>query len=255
MIRANKLERAFPYRDGQIHAVKELTCEIAAGQQVAIVGRSGSGKSTLLNLLAGLDRPTAGVLDVCSQRLDQSDQRAMAHYRLHTIGVIFQSFQLIAQRTALQNVELPLILAGVRPSERYERAKDWLQHVGLQARENHFPWQLSGGEQQRVAIARALINRPRVLLADEPTGNLDSENADVIIELLLKLCGEAETTVVTVTHDMEVARRCGQRLFRMHDGVLTEESIAAASAGPRTAGPHATGPHATGPHATDGAAP
>lgn len=222
MIQASQLTRSYRLGQSCINAVEGLTLAVERGQRIAIIGRSGSGKSTLLNLLAGLDRPTAGTLAVDDLRLDQLSRGQMAEYRLKTVGVIFQAFQLIAQRTAFQNVELPLILSGVSPNDRRRIADEWLSKVGLLPRRNHLPYQLSGGEQQRVAIARALVNNPKVLLADEPTGNLDSSTADEVMQLLMTLCGEFETTSVIVTHDAQVARTCSERQFRMSDGSLTE---------------------------------
>lgn len=208
-----------------IDAVAGISFVVPQGEKIAIIGRSGSGKSTLLNLLSGLDRPTVGTLTVNDKRLDQLSRTEMAEYRLKTIGVIFQSFQLIPQRTAFQNVELPLILSGISRPTRREIAEAWLAKVGLHPRRNHLPYQLSGGEQQRVAIARALSNNPKVILADEPTGNLDSATASEIMELLLSLCHDSGATSVIVTHDHQVAERCSERQFRMQDGTLSEVPI------------------------------
>lgn len=204
------------------HAVRDLQLEIQAGERVSIIGRSGSGKSTLLNLLAGLDQPSSGTLTVDSSQLHELSRKQMADYRLRTIGIIFQSFQLIPQRTAVQNVELPLIMKGVAAAERRQRAMEWLQKVRLDHRAGHFPYQMSGGEQQRVAIARALVNQPRILLADEPTGNLDSSTTEEVVDLLTKLCDESDVTFVLVTHDEPLADKFGHRKLRMADGVLSE---------------------------------
>lgn len=222
MIQASQLTRSYRVGPSSITAVIDLTLAVERGQRIAIIGRSGSGKSTLLNLLAGLDRPTTGTLTVNDLRLDQLSRIQMAEYRLKTVGVIFQAFQLIPQRTAFQNVELPLILSGVSPTDRRRIADEWLSKVGLLPRRDHLPYQLSGGEQQRVAIARALVNNPKVMLADEPTGNLDSNTAGEVMQLLMTLCGECGTTSVIVTHDAQVARTCSERQFRMSDGSLTE---------------------------------
>ena len=222
MIHASQLTRSYRLGQSCIDAVAGITLAVQQGEKIAIIGRSGSGKSTLLNLLAGLDRPTSGTLTVHDKRLDQLSRIQMAEYRLKTIGVIFQAFQLIPQRTAFQNVELALILAGVSPTDRRRIADEWLAKVGLLPRRNHLPYQLSGGEQQRVAIARALVNNPRVILADEPTGNLDSHTAEEVMRLLMTLCGEFGATSVIVTHDAQVARTCSERQFRMSDGSLTE---------------------------------
>lgn len=222
MITAHSVNRSFGTGESQFHAVRDLELEIKSGERVSIIGRSGSGKSTLLNLLAGLDQPSSGTLTVDSDNLHELTRRQMADYRLRTIGIIFQSFQLIPQRTALQNVELPLIMKGLATAERRSLANQWLQKVRLDHRADHFPYQMSGGEQQRVAIARALVNQPRILLADEPTGNLDSSTTEEVVRLLTQLCDESEVTFVLVTHDELLADRFGHRKLRMADGVLSE---------------------------------
>jgi putative ABC transport system ATP-binding protein len=225
MIQASQLTRSYQLGSSCIAAVAGITLTVQQGERIAIIGRSGSGKSTLLNLLAGLDRPTAGTLAVHNKRLDQLSRIQMAEYRLNTVGVIFQAFQLIPQRTAFQNVELPLILGGVSPTDRRRIADEWLTKVGLLQRRDHLPYQLSGGEQQRVAIARSLVNNPQVILADEPTGNLDSTTAAEIMKLLMTLCRDSGTTSVIVTHDPQVAQTCSERQFRMQDGLLMEVQI------------------------------
>ncbi len=225
MICASQLTRSYRMGQKSIDAVAGISFEVPQGEKIAIIGRSGSGKSTLLNLLSGLDRPTSGMLTVNDKRLDQLSRTEMAEYRLKTIGVILQSFQLIPQRNAFQNVELPLLLSGISRPARREIAEAWLAKVGLHLRRNHFPYQLSGGEQQRVAIARALSNNPKVILADEPTGNLDSVTASEVMELLLSLCHDSGATSVIVTHDRQVAVRCSERQFRMQDGTLSETPI------------------------------
>jgi len=208
--------------DVRVAAVRDVTFRVAAGERVSIVGRSGSGKTTLINLLAGLDSASDGLLKVDDQIVSQLDRRQMAAYRLQTVGIVFQSFQLIPHRTALQNIELPLILAGISRPERQERAAHQLETVGLAHRAGHFPWQLSGGEQQRVAIARSIIQAPPVLLADEPTGNLDSNTAANVMEVLLNACDANRMTLVLVTHDESLARTCATRCVAMHDGELRE---------------------------------
>lgn len=206
----------------EVQAVRALDIDVPSGQRVAVVGKSGSGKSTLLNLLAGLDRPTSGELQVGGRPLHELTSDEMAAYRKQTIGVIFQAFQLIPQRTALQNVELPLVFAGLANQKRRQRAAEWLDRVGLSHRLDHHPYQLSGGEQQRVAIARALVNEPQVVLADEPTGNLDSATAGEIVELIKELCDARGRTFLLVTHDTDVGHRLCDRMLRMTDGQLEE---------------------------------
>lgn len=221
MIEAQSLCRYYE-GDVRVAAVRDVTFRVAAGERVSIVGRSGSGKTTLINLLAGLDSASDGLLKVDDQIVSQLDRRQMAAYRLQTVGIVFQSFQLIPHRTALQNIELPLILAGISRPERQERAAHQLETVGLAHRAGHFPWQLSGGEQQRVAIARSIIQAPPVLLADEPTGNLDSNTAANVMEVLLNACDANRMTLVLVTHDESLARTCATRCVAMHDGELRE---------------------------------
>jgi predicted ABC-type transport system involved in lysophospholipase L1 biosynthesis ATPase subunit len=222
LIQADSLSRIYGDGDGRIAAVNDLNFCIQEGQRTAIIGKSGSGKSTLLNLLAGLDRPSAGSLTVDGRRLDRLSRTEMAAYRRDTVGMVFQAFQLIPQRTALQNVELPLILSGVPKTERQRLAGDWLCRVGLEARLHHLPYALSGGEQQRVAIARALVHGPKLLLADEPTGNLDTATAEQVERLMMDLCAESRVTFVMVTHNEQLAERMSDRRFSMHDGLLSE---------------------------------
>jgi predicted ABC-type transport system involved in lysophospholipase L1 biosynthesis ATPase subunit len=187
---------------------------------VALLGKSGSGKSTLLNLLGGLDRPTAGSLAVAGRDLGRLGGRDLARFRSAAVGMIFQSFNLIPSRTAIENVELPMIFAGRSPRERRAEAARALESVGLGARMAHRPAQLSGGESQRVAVARALVNRPEILLADEPTGNLDSATAGEVIGLILEHVQSHGTTLILVTHDEELAATCTNRVLRLKDGQL-----------------------------------
>ncbi|MEZ6134778.1 MAG: ABC transporter ATP-binding protein [Pirellulaceae bacterium] len=223
LIVADALSKSYG-QSGQhvIRALDGVSLSVLTGERVAVVGKSGSGKSTLLNLLAGLDRPTAGSLKIDGRQLDRFTRNEMARYRCQTVGIIFQSFQLLPQRTALQNVELPLMLSGVPSRRRRLQALEWLDRVGLASRAAHLPYALSGGEQQRVAIARALVHHPRLLLADEPTGNLDSVTADQIQSLLLDLCSDGSVTFVLVTHDDHLASRCCNRTVAMGDGKLME---------------------------------
>ncbi|MFQ3651997.1 MAG: ABC transporter ATP-binding protein [Gemmataceae bacterium] len=212
-------------RFGHVEALRGVTFSIGIGQRVALLGRSGSGKSTLLHLLAGLDRPTSGRLTVFGQTLSALDSAGLARYRLHDVGIIFQTFHLLPTRSVWENVAMPLLLAGVPPSERQSRAREMLAAVGLTDRAKAFPPTLSGGEAQRVAIARALIARPRLLLADEPTGNLDSENAERVRQLLLEQVTKLGLTLVLVTHDASLAHQTAERILRLHDGQLVEEGI------------------------------
>jgi ABC-type lipoprotein export system ATPase subunit len=218
-VEAADLVKTYGGADG-VAALRGVSFAIAPGESVALLGKSGSGKSTLLNLLGGLDKATSGTLRVAGKDLSRMNAREMADYRLTTVGMIFQSFNLIASRTALGNVELPMIFAGRPARERREAARAALEAVGLGHRLDHRPGQMSGGEQQRVAIARALVNDPAVLLADEPTGNLDSENAAAVTEILLTRVSKRGTTLIMVTHDEELAARMAGRVLRMKDGKL-----------------------------------
>jgi len=203
------------YDEGTVHALRGVDFQIADGEFVAIVGPSGSGKTTLLQMLGALDRPTAGTLSYRGKSL--SDLKDDAAYRAHEIGFIFQSFHLLPPFTASENVEMPMFEDHQSNAARSTRARELLKSVGLEHRFNHFPSKLSGGERQRVAIARSLANSPSVLLADEPTGNLDSENAILILDLLSDLQRERRMTLILITHDMSVARRAS-RAIQMKDG-------------------------------------
>lgn len=203
-----------------MYALRGVTFDVAWGERVALLGKSGSGKSTLLNLLGGLDRSTAGGLTVAGRELNRLPAGELANFRSATVGLIFQSFNLILSRTALENVELPMIFAGVAPRERRSEARRALEAVGLGERLHHRPTELSGGESQRVAVARALVNRPRILLADEPTGNLDSAMAEEVMGLITDHVRRHATTLILVTHDEELAAGCTDRVVRLKDGHL-----------------------------------
>ena len=226
-IRAIDLVKSYGLGDAPVYALRGVTLDVARGDRVALLGKSGSGKSTLLNLLGGLDHPTTGGLRVGGQDLDQLSSRELARFRSRTVGMIFQSFNLIASRTSLENVELPMVFAGRSPAERRQSARDALASVGLGDRMNHRPNQMSGGENQRVAVARALVNRPEIVLADEPTGNLDSATARQVMDLILDHVREYRSTLVLVTHDEELARTSTDRVIRLKDGQLlsTERSL------------------------------
>ena len=217
-VRLSDVVKSYPAGAGPVHALQGVSLEVRRGERVALLGKSGSGKSTLLNLLAGLDRPTAGVIQVAGRDLGRLGADELARHRLTAVGMVFQSYNLIAARTALENVELPLVFAGRPPRERRAAARRALEQVGLGHRLGHRPPELSGGEQQRVAIARALINHPAVVLADEPTGNLDSDTAAGVMDLLGDRVRDEGTTLLLVTHDEELARRRTDRVVRLKDG-------------------------------------
>ena len=198
--------------DGDLAILHDLSFQIAQGESVAIIGASGSGKSTLLSLLAGLDLPSSGQIDLMGQSLNLLDEDGRARLRGQFVGFVFQSFQLLPHLTALENVMLPLEMAGIDHAEARLEAHQWLEKVGLSLRANHFPKTLSGGEQQRVALARAFINKPAILFADEPTGSLDEASGNRVIELLFELNRENSSTLVLVTHDPALAARCGRQL-------------------------------------------
>jgi putative ABC transport system ATP-binding protein len=221
LIAAKNLGRDYDHVAGTVHAVRSLDFEIDAGEYIAIVGPSGCGKSTLLNLLGAIDRPTRGVVTVAGRDLGAMPDREATRFRLEHIGFVFQRFYLLPVLTARENVELPMAEAGVIRAERSERAAALLSYVGLAPRATHRPSELSGGEQQRVAIARALANRPPLLLADEPTGELDAATGAEIIALLGRLNADG-TTIVVVTHDEQLARSA-RRVLHMVDGRIVRD--------------------------------
>jgi putative ABC transport system ATP-binding protein len=215
---------------GTIRAVDGITLEIRTGEFVALLGASGSGKSSLLNLIAGLDSPTSGSVRSGEQDLSQLSREALAKYRRHTVGMVFQSFNLIPSMTVLENVELPLRFAEVERAKRAAMAASALERVGLAGRLRHRPIELSGGEQQRVALARALVNQPKILLADEPTGNLDSRTGTEVMQLIRTLNESLRMTVVLVTHETALAEKYAGRLIFLADGKLVSDQPNAAQA-------------------------
>ena len=223
-IDAQRLSKSFPSSttgslDGDISLFSNLDLQINKGESVAIIGPSGTGKSTLLSLLACLDTPTSGSVTLSGVDLNALGQEQKAAWRAKNISIVFQSFHLLPELTALENTQLPLDIQGTKNSE--QQAQQWLQAVGLEPRVNHFPAQLSGGEQQRVAIARAFVTQPTLLFADEPTGNLDTNTGDKIIDLLFNFSAKTQATLVLITHDKHLASRC-DRMFSLADGQLTE---------------------------------
>ena len=211
---------------GPVEILRDITLAIAEGEAVGLVGPSGSGKSSLLMLMAGLEQATGGEIRALGQDLTRMDEDALARFRRDNMGVVFQSFHLIPTMTALENVATPLELAGAK--DAFARARAELDAVGLGPRADHYPSQMSGGEQQRVALARALAPRPRLLLADEPTGNLDEANGRAIVDLLFGLGRRTGATLVLVTHDERLAARC-DRVIRLRDGRIDDASVARAA--------------------------
>jgi putative ABC transport system ATP-binding protein len=223
VIVAESLVKTYKMGDVEVNALRGLSMEIQRGEVVAIVGPSGSGKSTLMNILGCLDRPTSGTYALDGESVAQMNDDQLANVRNRKVGFIFQSFNLLPRATALSNVELPLRYSG-KTEGRKERARQSLVAVGLENRMTHRPYELSGGQQQRVAIARALVNDPAIIMADEPTGNLDSKVGQEIMELLLNLNRERGTTLIIVTHDPRIAAQA-QRTIRVRDGVVDTETV------------------------------
>ena len=213
------VKKNFKVGNEKVEILKGITLDIKEGEFVAIIGESGSGKSTFLNILGGLMPCECGEITINENRIDKLNENKLALFRRHNVGFIFQAYNLMPQLSAIENVEMPLIFSGVSKNKRRKRALDMLKKVGLEDRVNHKPSELSGGEQQRVSIARALMNNPKVILADEPTGNLDSKTSVEILELLKELNEKYKTTFVVVTHS-KVVYKYATRIIKMKDGLL-----------------------------------
>ncbi len=223
-VRTENVCRHYPMGEALVRAVDGISIDIRAGEFVALLGASGSGKSSLLNLVAGLDRPTSGAVIVHGNDLAALTREQLAKYRLRTVGMVFQSFNLMPSMSLLENVELPLRFAEVDRHERSAIARQSLERVGLSARLAHRPVELSGGEQQRASLARALINRPKLLLADEPTGNLDSRTGTEIMELIRSFNQSLGMTVLMVTHEQALAEKYAGRMLHLADGKLVSDA-------------------------------
>ena len=221
MLKVQRLTKTYATAGGPLTVLHDVSLEIGAGASVAIVGPSGSGKTTLLGLCAGLDQPTSGTVNLAGVSIGDLDEDARALVRNAHVGFVFQNFQLVPTLTALENVLVPVELRG--ESGREVEAQELLARVGLAERYDHYPVQLSGGEQQRVALARAFMNRPKILFCDEPTGNLDGDTAHAMVELIFGLNRERGTTLVLVTHDLELARRC-HRIVRLKSGAVVSDA-------------------------------
>ena len=222
VLRARGLGKDYGRAEASVRAVDDVSLEVAAGESVAVVGPSGCGKSTLLYLLGGLERPTGGTVWVGGEQIDDMPEAQLARLRRHAVGFVFQAFHLVDELTALENVELPALLAGGSPSAARHRATELLEQVGLSDRARHLPSELSGGQQQRVAIARALANEPMIVFADEPTGNLDSAATNDVLRLFDQLHMNGQTLVI-VTHDERIAATA-DRLISMRDGAFVDET-------------------------------
>ena len=225
VISLSNVNLTLPSRAGPVAILRQVALEIGAAEAVAIIGPSGSGKTSLLMVIAGLERASSGAVLVAGHDFSRLDEDRLAAIRGANIGIVFQAFHLVATMTALENVALPLEFAG-KP-DAFERARELLAEVGLAQRADHFPAQLSGGEQQRVAIARALSPRPQIVLADEPTGNLDAKTGGQVVDLLFDLQRRRQSTLVLVTHDPKLAERCS-RVVRMHDGWISGAELVSA---------------------------
>jgi ABC-type lipoprotein export system ATPase subunit len=225
LIQAESVSREYQLGETVIRAVNEISLSVQKGEFLALLGSSGSGKSTLLSMLAGLDRPTSGAIRVQDRNLSELDAEELARYRRETVGMVFQSFNLLPRMTLSENVELPLRLAEVDRNERDSRVNEALERVGLGARKQHRPSELSGGEQQRGALARALVNRPTILFADEPTGNLDSINGEQILLLLREAQTSLGMTIIMVTHERPLAERFANRIVVLSDGRLVSDGV------------------------------
>ncbi len=222
VIRLENVHKTYDLGEVQVHALRGVSLEIQVGEFVAVMGASGSGKSTLMNIMGCLDRPTKGRYFLDGHDVSQMGKVELARIRNRKLGFVFQQFNLLSRTSALENVELPTVYAGIGPEEREKRAKLALERVGLSDRAHHFPSQLSGGQQQRVAIARALVNQPALLLADEPTGNLDSRTSVEIMDILQRLNEEEGLTVVLVTHELDIATYA-ERALEFRDGKLRRD--------------------------------
>lgn len=225
-VRAEHVSRHYEMGSSVIRAVDDITLAVHTGEFVALLGSSGSGKSTLLNLMAGLDRPTGGAIFANGKNLSEMNSLELARYRSKTVGMVFQSFNLLPRMTLEENVELPLRLAEVDRADRGKRVADALERVKLDKRLTHRPSEMSGGEQQRAALARALVNRPTILFADEPTGNLDTTTGETILQLLKEIQGNLGMTIVMVTHERPLAEKFADRIVTVADGKLVSDGVA-----------------------------
>jgi putative ABC transport system ATP-binding protein len=240
LVEVEHIAKVYRMGDVEVHALRDVSLTIAEGESVAVMGPSGSGKSTLMNVLGCLDRPTRGNYRLAGQEVSQLDRNALAGLRNRTLGFVFQSFNLLPRTSALENVELPLLYAGLSGRERHRRAREALERVGLGERAHHHPNQMSGGQQQRVAIARALVTRPHLMVADEPTGNLDSRTSVEIMALFQEL-GRGGITLLLVTHEADIARYAS-RVVVMRDGLVQADQRQM----PLAADPDAAGPATAG---------
>jgi putative ABC transport system ATP-binding protein len=231
IVELHNIQKIYELEAIRVCALRGIDLILERGEFVAIMGASGSGKSTLLNVLGCLDQPSDGTYLLDGERVDQFNEDKLAECRRTRMGFVFQSFNLLYRATSLENVELPMVYQGVGRRERLDRARQTLELVGLADRMHHLPTQLSGGQQQRVALARALATHPKLLLADEPTGNLDSQTAEEVLELLVRVQAMEQLTVAMVTHDADVAA-CAHRIVILHDGLIVHDQVSPSRGGP-----------------------
>lgn len=226
MIKLSEVQKTYQIGEGKVAALQKISLEIKEGELLAIVGPSGSGKSTLLHLIGGLDKPSSGTIEVNGKSLKKMGDKTLSRYRNHQIGFIFQDFHLLPHLTLWENVQMPILLSTSKKEQKKDaekEAKKWLEILGLKDRIHHKPHQVSGGQKQRTAIARALVNKPAILLADEPTGNLDSQTGKKTIELLQQIHRSNKMTMIIATHDKEIAA-CASRVIEIKDGVLITQN-------------------------------
>jgi putative ABC transport system ATP-binding protein len=221
VVKADQLTKVYRMGEIEVHALRRASIHIKSGEVVAIMGPSGSGKSTMMNILGALDRPTSGAYFLDGEEVSKLDDEQLADVRNHKVGFVFQTFNLLPRATALANVELPLRYSRRNGFDHRQRAHEALVSVGLEDRIRHRPNEMSGGQQQRVAIARAIVNRPSIIMADEPTGNLDTKSGEEVMKLLLKMNKEVGTTLIIITHDPEIAAQC-QRTIHIRDGITQD---------------------------------
>ena len=231
IVELRNVAKTYDMGEVRVHALRSVDLTLAEGEFTAVMGASGSGKSTLLNVLGCLDQSTGGAYLLDGQPVDTLNEEQLAHCRRTKLGFMFQSFNLLHRSTALENVELPMVYLGIRRRERDRRAQAALETVGLGDRMQHMPWQMSGGQQQRVALARALVSRPRLLLADEPTGNLDSKTAAEVLDLLRRLHRDEHLTIILVSHDEDIAT-LAHRVVILHDGLVVHDEASPSCGGP-----------------------
>ena len=224
VIRLSGVSKVYAVGEQRLRALDDVSLDIYPGEFACVIGRSGSGKSTLLNMMAGLEKPTRGRIRVAGRQIERMNEKELVQFRLKYVGFVFQSFNLFAMHTALDNVAMPLMYKGMAKSQRDARARRMLDAVGLRTHLRHRPGEMSGGQQQRVGIARALVTKPRILFADEPTGNLDFRTSREILKLIREICRERGTTLIVVTHDPEMAQYA-DRVVRLLDGHITENTL------------------------------